>query len=286
MPKLRAKAVMMVRSGVSIRQTAKYFGYQPGTVCKWVHKAHYPFVREIPTQTSAPKTHPNQISQDKVAKIVFWRKKTKRCAEVIREYLQREDIFVSLKTIKRTLQREGLVKPRSPWKRWHSYPEKPLISHPGDLVQVDTIHLMKNERKRIYIFTLIDLWTRIAFARAYHKPNPKNARLFVWLAQQEMGFDFRNIQSDHGLEFSTQFTERVHIPHRHSRIRKPTDNGCLERFNRTIQEECLDGLPRSVRIINKELKRYLRYYNQERLHLSLGLRTPAEKLQECFQGAG
>jgi len=70
------------------------------------------------------------------------------------------------------------------------------------------------------------------------------------------------------------------IAHRHSRIRKCNGNAHIERFNRTIQEECF-GVERPVNydrylsLIND----YLKYYNNSRLHLGLGLKTPAQVLQ-------
>ena len=82
------------------------------------------------------------------------------------------------------------------------------------------------------------------------------------------------LQSDHGSEFSTSFSERARIKHRHSRVRRPNDNAHLERFNRTIQEECLDALPKDTRIINRNLPKYLRYYNEKRHHFGLNLQTP------------
>lgn len=92
------------------------------------------------------------------------------------------------------------------------------------------------------------------------------------------------MQTDHGPEFSSHFSERVKIKHRHSRVRRPNDNAHLERFNRTLQDELLDELPVNVKIYNRALPEYLKYYNNERLHLGINLQTPNEILAKCFQG--
>jgi len=76
------------------------------------------------------------------------------------------------------------------------------------------------------------------------------------------------------------------IRHRHSRVRKPNDNAHVERFNRTIQEEFLDHLPRDVSFINEKLPEYLVYYNTKRLHLGIGLKTPQDILLKRFQAIG
>lgn len=89
------------------------------------------------------------------------------------------------------------------------------------------------------------------------------------------------IQSDHGPEFSTWFTHallRMRIGHRHSRVRKPNDNAHIERFNRTIQEECLIGVPRQVDTFTQAICEYLPYYNTERLHMGIDFKTPAQML--------
>jgi transposase InsO family protein len=93
---------------------------------------------------------------------------------------------------------------------------------------------------------------------------------------------FETLQSDHGPEFSTWFTEHIQktgMIHRHSRVRKPSDNAHVERFNPTVQEECTSRLPRRITTYQRELKDYLHYYNTERLHLSLEYKTPHEVVQ-------
>jgi transposase InsO family protein len=98
-------------------------------------------------------------------------------------------------------------------------------------------------------------------------------------AQKQASFRFKTIQSDHGPEFSTWFSEqagRLNLVHRHSRVRKPNDNGHLERFNRTIQEECLNQIPATPVLYQRAIDKYLIYYNNQRLHLGINLKTPLE----------
>jgi transposase InsO family protein len=77
------------------------------------------------------------------------------------------------------------------------------------------------------------------------------------------------LQSDHGPEFGNWFVTQTLKSHRYTRIGKPNDNAHIERFNRTLQEECLDKIPRNVRSINFHLKKYLSYYNNQRIHLGI-----------------
>ncbi len=97
---------------------------------------------------------------------------------------------------------------------------------------------------------------------------------FVAEAQRHASFRFDMFQSDHGPEFGKWFVSQVKKKHRYTRIGKPNDNAHIERFNRTLQEECLDGLPDDVEAINCGLKKYLRYYNHKRLHMGISLQVP------------
>lgn len=278
LPRVRRDAADLVRRGWGVRKMARYMGVSPGAVSKWVKKARLIGYRPIPTFSSRPHAHPKQLSKELVWKIFNKRLALKRSAEVVHQELINEGVFVSLSSVKRTLDHMGLLKKRSPWKRYHPPVLRPDVEKQGDLVQVDTLHLMAPEGRRVYIFTLLDVFSRWAYARAYPHANTKTAFRFVQRAQRLASFRFKTLQSDHGSEFSQWFTDRVKSIHRHSRVRRPNDNAHLERFNRTVQEECLDGIPKTVDNLNVALQNYLPYYNSKRLHFGLALKTPMQVL--------
>lgn len=283
LPRVRQEAADLVKRGWSTRKVGRRFGVGSSTVSKWMKKAKTYGYRPIPTLSSKPKRSPRALPETIVWKIFHQRMQSRRCAEVVHKELANQGVVVSLSSVKRTLDRSGLLKKHSPWKRYHAPTERPSASRPGDLVEVDTIHILLPDNTRIYVFTLIDVYSRWAYARAYGRANCHSARAFVRGARRCASFSFQTIQSDHGSEFSSNFTDRVGIAHRHSRVRKPNDNAHLERFNRTLQEECLDLIPKNVREINHALKKYLPYYNEKRLHLGISLRTPRELLTDCVQ---
>lgn len=280
MPRLRAKAVEMVCAGRSVRETAGYFGYNASSVSRWCRKAPMPGVFEIPTVSSRPNHHPKETPISLKQRVLELRKQTDgRCAEVIHEMMILEGKSISLSTVKRILDRAGVLKKRSPWKRLHASIHRPEVAKQGDLVQVDTIHIMQNQTEKIYVYTLLDVYSRWAFALATERINTHKSFSFVKQAMIKSPFEFTCIQSDNGSEFSQNFTERIKVIHRHSRVRRPNDNAHLERFNRTIQQEFLSKMPVDVAAINKELPKYLNYYNEHRLHLGIHLKTPAQVLQ-------
>lgn len=73
----------------------------------------------MPTLSSRPKHHLNQLSNDLIWKIFQQRMKSNRCAEVIHQELVNQNIFVSLSSVKRVFDSTELLKKRSPWKRLH-----------------------------------------------------------------------------------------------------------------------------------------------------------------------
>lgn len=283
MPKLRAKAVEMVRAGRGVREVARYFGYSPGAVSKWCHKVPSAGAHLIPTESSRPHSHPNEIEPEIVRKIIEIRKERGRCAEIVHEKMLIEGYKVSLSSVKRTLDRAGLIKKRNHLKRHHDHIKRPRVYKPGDLVQIDTIHIGPARPGRLYIYTMIDIFSRFAWAIPSFRINTHKSVHFVQSAQLNSLFKFLMIQSDNGPEFSQNFTERVKIAHRHSRVRKSNDNAHVERFNRTIQEECLDRVPETMDAYLKAISEYLEYYNNERLHLGINKKTPSQIISKCFQ---
>jgi len=280
LPKVRMEAVKLLKQGWSTRQVAKYTGFNQSTIVRWAARAPENYWRSIPTLSSKPHHHPRELSPETISKIIRCREKHRRCAEVIHHLLKKDGVSVSLSSVKRTLKRNGLIK-HSKWKKWHTYPERPLPEKPGVLVQIDTIFDGAAD-DRLYIYTLIDVCSRWVYAEAVERISTWKSWDVIKKAQKEFPFPFKTIQSDHGQEFSLWLTKKLKqkgFEHRHSRVRRPTDNGHLERFNRTIQEECLAAVPKNLSMYNKKIKEYIGYYNKERPHMALNMKTPLEVMQ-------
>ena len=285
MPKVRMQAVHLVYQGWSTRKVGRHFGVGSSTISKWIKKDKLFGLngwRPIPTESSRPHHHPRELSEEIIERIIVQRKKHNRCAEVVCQDLINQGIVVNLSSVKRTLDRQGLIKKRSPWKKWHFSLPRPEPINAGDLVQIDTIHIVLKNGFRFYIYTLIDVFSRWAYAKVSMKINTHQSLKFIKEAQKQAPFKFKMIQSDHGSEFSAWLTENIgilDIDHRHSRVRKPNDNAHIERFNRSIQEECLDkSLPVPAEY-QRAINEYLPYYNGRRLHLGIKLKTPLECVQ-------
>ena len=271
-------AQLVIHHGWSTRQVARYTGYHQSSIVRWVQQARHSNLLVIPTRSSRPHHHPCELSLEIVSAVLRYRAERNQCAEILHHRLLKDGYRVSLSSVKRVLRRFNCSR-YSRWKKWHQYPERPLAEKPGILVEIDTIHDGPHE-DRLYVYTLLDVCSRFAHALPTERINTHRSLTFVRTAS--LPFPVATLQSDHGPEFSRWFTKMVAVDgvaHRHSRVRRPNDNAHLERFNRTIQEECLNRVPRSLRSWHKEIPEYLWYYNTERPHMGLQFKTPTEVMQ-------
>lgn len=278
--KVRAYAVRMVRSGKSTREVARHFGYGQSTIVKWCARAPKSFVYRIETRSSAPKNSPRALPKEIVGKIIHARIESKRCSEVVYEMLKMEGVKVSLSSIKRTLSRYNLLKKRSKWKKLRVYPPRPEAKSPGMLVELDTIHFMTKERKRVYVYTALDVYSRYGFALLFPRVSAARSVSFLRRVIKYFPFKVKNVQTDNGPEFGVHFTDvvvRMGLAHHHTHVRSPNENGHLERFNRTIQEEI--GKHGWCIYVAKDVRDFLRYYNTKRLHMGINFKTPRQMLE-------
>ena len=193
--------------------------------------------------------------------------------------LKKEKMDISLSSVKRTLSRYNLTNKRSPWKKTRTYPPRPEITHCGALVELDTIHFVDKHGKRSYVYTAIDIYSRYGYAMISKKSNTHSTIRFLKRCMKYFPFTIENIQTDNGPEFGLFFSDfvvRNDMTHRHIHPRSPNENGHLERFNRTIQEEMpKHGL---CIFISTDVSAFLKYYNTERMHMGIKFKTPKEML--------
>jgi putative transposase len=89
------------------------------------------------------------------------------------------------------------------------------------------------------------------------------------------------LRSDNGLVFTSRhFTQTVYqygLKQEFIRPHTPQQNGMVERLIRTVKEQCL-WLHRFENIdeARQALRAWFRYYNEQRPHQALGMKTPSE----------
>ncbi len=244
----------------------------------------------ISTLSSRPKHSPSAIPEPIVELVLKLRSILKRCAEVVWFHLVNDNgVSISLSSVRRILRRHYCIAGRK--KRVRSdNPRRPHVTLPGELVETDTIHYVRiGTKKRVYVYTVIDVYSRMAYAEVHPKILPGIAARVVQHARNEFGYPFSMVQADNGTEFSRYFEQVLKsdgVAVRHTRLGRPNDNAHIERFNRTVQEECLGStITRSTPITHMQgkLTNYLEFYNYKRVHLGLQFRTPSKVASEWLQ---
>jgi len=158
---------------------------------------------------------------------------------------------------------------------------------PGDIVQMDTVSIFTTGLKR-YIFTAIDVSTRFAFAYTYSSNSSANGDDFLGQFLKVVPFTVRTVQTDNGSEFAKYFEgccQKKGLTHFFNYPKHPQSNGCLERFNRTMQEQFANWYTDYLNDpddFNRKLMDYLIWYNTEKPHRGIGNLPPLRYYLDNF----
>lgn len=177
-------------------------------------------------------------------------------------------------------------------------PERHLdVDHPGQLVQMDCFFVgrLSGTKGAVWQYTAIDVGSAHCWAELHLTPRNPSARWTSELARRvasdlaARGWQMEAVMTDNASEFrSGAFSHAVaEAGARHIFIRagRPQTNGCVERVQRTILEECWK--PAFARFLipkytglRLDLERYMRYYNTDRAHTGRWTkgRTPEQVL--------
>jgi transposase InsO family protein len=200
--------------------------------------------------------------------------------------------------ILRSLNHRGLlIEPRATRLRPHSrYPRpyavrKPAaysVAAPGDLLQLDTMHLTPLPGVERRQFTTIDRVSRCCLLGVRATATAGTARDFLADLLARLPFAVRAIQVDGGAEFMAGFESacREHgialfvLP-----PRSPKLNGCVERLNGTSRREFRELYDGDLDLppLQEALRAWEHQHNHLRPHQALGYRTPADVLASFLE---
>lgn len=152
----------------------------------------------------------------------------------------------------------------------------------GYIICLDTVVIYWAGLKR-YIFTAIDKYGKMAYARMYKTKSTVNAKDFLLRLHYLLDGQIPRVGHDHGSEFKKYFAQacrELGVTQYYSRVRTPKDNPENERFNQTMQTEFINqgNFHPDTDIFNPKLTDWLVEYNFKRPHESLKYMTPMEAL--------
>jgi hypothetical protein len=175
-------------------------------------------------------------------------------------------------------------------------PERNIeADHPGELVQMDCfcIGRLSGSKGTVWQYSAIDVASSYTWAELHATAKNPLARWTSELARRvahdlaTRGWRLEAVTSDNGSEFrSSEFAKTIHslaASHRFIHAGRPQSNGCVERVQQTILEECWKPafarylIPKQTGL-KRELETYLWHYNTDRAHTGRhnNGRTPEE----------
>lgn len=277
------------------REVWEYFSISKKTWYKWKKRFDPWNLNTLEEQSKTPITkRKRMITREQERRVVTLRKQHIRYGKMkiqriyereykeelsswqIQKVIEDKDLYYHPQKAKRSRKKRQRSKLK---KRITTLTKKKLA---GFLLQVDTIVKYWNGMK-FYILTGIDVYTKVAYAKMTTSHSSRASGVFLKEFCELYNIPITNVQSDEGSEFKKDFEKackELKIEHYYSRVKTPQDNGCDERFNRTLQEEFmqLGNFIPNVKSFNKNLREWLIEYNFKRPHQSLEYDTPMEFL--------
>lgn len=182
------------------------------------------------------------------------------------------------------VRHDGTVVPRKRQKKARK-PKRFVAIRTGECLAFDTVERVIHGCRR-YVVTATDLYSHLSFAMATTSHASLAAAQFFGAIRELFPYSIDYILTDNGSEFMKHFdaeVRRLHQTHWHTYPKTPKMNAHCERFNRTIQEEFIDYHDAELlnpALFNRKLADWLIWYNAERPHWSLNLKSPIQFLTE------
>jgi transposase InsO family protein len=293
---------------VGVRRACRELGFHHSTYYRWRPRVEREGLEILRPRERRPPRMPNQTPPWREQQIIaFALGHPGLGPRRIAAQIALVDRRISANAVHKVLRRHGIGTRRRRLALVAGYaappePSRPLPPEPhiqarrvGDVVQFDCFHVgrLHKTKGKVWQYTATDvvsgfLWAELAVSERMN-PEGRYASALVRRVAQELaaaGWKLRRVTTDRGNEFiGPNFRGAVRllgVEHRVIAAGRPQSNGCVERVQRTILEECwrpsfARALVPSLFGLRDDLERYVRYFNYERAHLGRRTkgRTPA-----------
>lgn len=208
--------------------------------------------------------------------------------------LRRVGFVINKKKVYRIMKNHNLLKPqriRTSGKRNFVRFRKPLVDQPLTYFEMDIKYIyIPEERRSAYLLSIIDVYSRKVVAHIFKRSVRKWDVINLWSSLKSSIPDFKKItiRTDNGSQFIANdvrgYFRYQGIKHEFTNIATPEDDGHIEAFHSIMEREFLR---RNDYITFDEMKsaiaRFMKCYNEERLHGSLNYKTPEEFIRDFNQ---
>lgn len=280
-------------TGRPIKQLAKEHGVSASWAFKLLRRHRLEGEAGLEKRSRRPKSSPTRVGDLYEDEIVAMRKELTDAgfdagAETIRYHLSKRHKHVpSSSTIWRVLKARGFVTPQ-PHKRPKSSYVRFVADLPNECWQADVTHVELENGAVFEVLNIIDDHSRLCVAsRAMITVKATDVIRVLHKSAEIWGYP-ASFLTDNGLIFSGQrryglagATEHelfsLGIAAKHSRPYHPQTCGKVERFHQTEKKfEAKQEGVLTKKQLQRELDRFVSYYNEVRPHRGIGRKTPAQ----------
>lgn len=288
-PVFRAKLMAMHQEGVEFKALSERFAVPREVLSRWWHRYQSADVAGLQPRSRRPHHSPAQLPAGDVRAILALRAQGQSAAHIALA------LGWGRGTVQRVLERAGqnrLPRPVRP------RPKRYEKQRPGELVHIDIKFLpaLRNARYD-YEFAAIDDFSREAVVWIGLDQTSASATTFLERVVATLPYPVEAVLTDNAFAFTMRFTHHAErqsrfeqacatlgIRHYLLRPRAPQSNGKVERFFRTVDDECLNRRRLfTFRARTRAVDDFVWFYNHERPHLSLAGMTPVERRKRFFR---
>lgn len=268
-----------IRTGIEKQRIISFLGIQPGKYYSW--KKRYGIDNHHNGQL--PKSH--WILPQEYQTVVIYAKQcyTGGYRRFAYEMLDNDIVALSPSTVYRVLKAEGLLRswevsggslkgtgfdqPTRIHQHWHT-DIKYVNFHSAFLFLISVFDGYSRYNLHHELCTQMEEYhVELTIQRALEKFPGYNPRIISDNGSQFISGDFR------------KFLREVGLAHVRTSVRYPQSNGKIERFHRTLKEECLSRKS-LIDLVDarQQIAEYIQIYNTKRLHSALYYLTPEDFL--------
>jgi len=290
-PDFKALLMGLHQRGESFSALSREHGIAREVLSRWWRDYEAGGLAGLQPRSRRPHSSPRQMSAATERRVLALRGQRRSAVWIARE------LHIGDGTVQRLLEARGVNRlPRTPRPRPRRYEKH----RPGELVHIDLKYLpaLRNARND-FEFAAVDDFSREAVVWIATEQTSAAATTFLERVAATLPYPIEAVLTDNAMAFTmrhalhaerrTQFQQACQslgIAHYLLRPYAPQSNGKVERFFRTVDDECLHV--RQLFTFNarsRAVNDFVWYYNHERPHLSLGGMTPVARRQLYFRQA-
>lgn len=174
--------------------------------------------------------------------------------------------------VKKSSKGSGYSQPSKPHQEWHT--DIKYVNFRGTF---------------LFLISVIDGYSRyIVHHELRTNMQGFDVKLTLQRAREKYQGEKPRVISDNGSQFISkdfaEFMKSSELTHIKTSVNYPQSNGKIERFHRTIQQECIEKTSLiSMEDAQSQFQEFIAYYNTKRLHSSLYYLTPEDFLCDRIQ---